>query len=318
MLPEHLLWAIACLFGALVIGTCVRYAMLHGRPDKTSDLRFQSLRSWWALAIVLSFALLLGHLGVLLLLSVVGVLCIKETIQILGWKSVGAPSAWLAMGLVPMYTALLGCGFSTQMRSMAPLAFMIILGAFRAWLGLIEGFIRDTGAMIWSLMLFVYALSHAYFLLTLPGLPEPWAGTVGWILYLIILTEVNDISQALVGRQFGRTKIAPRTSPNKTLEGFLGGIAVTVVLAVVLAPWLTGFHRESLLAFVGTAAIAGLGIAVFGFLGDLNKSGIKRDAGIKDSGTLLPGQGGMIDRVDSLTFSAPFFFYFVQWVFFAT
>ena len=86
----------------------------------------------------------------------------------------------------------------------------------------------------------------------------------------------------------------------------------TTVLAVFLAPWLTSWMQNSWRSGVFLAAFSGILIAIFGFLGDINKSGMKRDVGIKDSGTLIPGQGGMMDRVDSLTFSAPVFYYFVK------
>ena len=96
-------------------------------------------------------------------------------------------------------------------------------------------------------------------------------------------------------------------SPNKTFEGLVGGVATTVVLAVVLAPWLTPFTRYESVA-------AGLLIGVFGFIGDVTISAIKRDIGVKDSGTLLPGHGGILDRLDSLTCTAPLFFHFVRYL----
>jgi phosphatidate cytidylyltransferase len=109
-------------------------------------------------------------------------------------------------------------------------------------------------------------------------------------------------------------------SPNKTWEGFLGGLLVTLILAVVLAPWLTGLTAhpgplglsDALQRWLGPLA-AGLLIAVAGYFGDINMSGLKRDSGVKDSSKMLPGMGGLIDRIDSLTFSAPTFVYFLVW-----
>jgi phosphatidate cytidylyltransferase len=166
----------------------------------------------------------------------------------------------------------------------------------------------------WGWMLFVYGLSHAYFVVAESETIEPAVGRVGWFLYLVILTETNDIAQAIIGRRFGRTKITPRISPNKSLEGLLGGILVTTSLAILLAPWLTTLmhHRGALATSVLQAMLSGGCISLLGFFGDINMSGIKRDAGVKDGSRLLPGQGGIIDRVDSLTFTAPAFYYFVQ------
>jgi phosphatidate cytidylyltransferase len=264
------------------------------------------------LAILLTVALLLGRVGVAFLLAGAGLLSLHEYLRIIGWNEVGRPTAIVVFSIVPTYYSLLLLGDAESIRSIAPAAILIVLGATRASLGLVQDFVRTTAAMIWGVLLFVYCLSHAYLLLTLPGLPEPWVGTLGWFLYLVLLTETNDIAQALIGRPMGRNKMWPRVSPNKSLEGLLGAMIVTAFLALLLAPWLTTFMQNSLSTGVLLSVLSGLLISMFGFLGDLNKSGIKRDVGIKDSGTLLPGQGGMIDRVDSLTFSAPVFFFFVQ------
>ena len=309
---QHFSWAIACLFGILSLGTCIRFWMLRGCADAKAQWHFASVRSWWILAIALSAASLLGNMGIIALLATVGTLSLWEFLQILGWKRVGKATSCIAFGLITFFYFALLCGYVEQMQVFAPVAIVLVFGAVRAWLGLVEDFIQVTAAMIWGMLLFVYCLSHAYFLLVLPGLPEPWVGKLGWFLYLVVLTESNDIAQALIGRKFGRTKITPVTSPNKSLEGLVGGILVTTVLAITLAPWLTGWMQNSSWSGAVPAAFSGVLIATFGFLGDINKSGMKRDVGIKDSGMMIPGQGGMMDRVDSLTFSAPAFFYFVK------
>lgn len=307
-----LLWAILCLFGVLAAGTVIRILWLRGQPESKTLSHFKSVRSWWALASVLTVASMLGHTGVLALLAIAGLLSLRELLQLIGWKRLGKATVCVVFFFPALYYTLLLCGYQEQIRAPTPIAIVLVLGAFRAWLGLVEDFIRITAAMIWGELLFVYCLSHAYLLLDLPGLPEPWAGNLGWFLYLVLLTESNDIAQAIIGRQFGRTKIVPITSPNKSLEGLLGGILITTLLAIAISPWLTSFMQNSWKTGVLLAAVSGILIAMFGFLGDINKSGMKRDIGVKDSGTLIPGQGGMMDRIDSLTFSAPIFYYFVR------
>jgi phosphatidate cytidylyltransferase len=137
----------------------------------------------------------------------------------------------------------------------------------------------------------------------------------------VLLTEINDIAQALWGRKFGRVRITPRISPNKSLEGWLLGLATTLVVAVVLAPVLTPlahdvpFGPDLALPWVVWPVVCGLIIGTAGLIGDLLFSAIKRDAGVKDSGTLLPGQGGVLDRIDSLCLTAPLLFYFVNWLY---
>jgi phosphatidate cytidylyltransferase len=182
-----------------------------------------------------------------------------------------------------------------------------------------SGFLETAGITFLGLMLIVFMLSHAVLVLELPNEVSPVAGAPGLFLYLILLTAVNDIAQSLWGRQFGRRRITPKVSPNKTWEGFLLGAATTIALGLVLAPFLTPFTADRSIRLGNTewtvprllpALTVGVLIALGGFLGDITMSAVKREVGVKDSGTLLPGQGGVLDRIDSLTFTAPLFFYF--------
>ena len=157
---------------------------------------------------------------------------------------------------------------------------------------------------------FVVAVSWLPAPSTLPGTE------LGWLVLLLVLTELNDIAQAFWGRTFGRLRLAPVLSPKKTWEGFWGGVTTTTVAAVLLAPWLTDYGRGVPPASASLtwapewlwSALLGLLVAVAGVAGDLTASRLKRRAGVKDSGSLLPGQGGVLDRLDSLTGTAPVFF----------
>jgi phosphatidate cytidylyltransferase len=130
---------------------------------------------------------------------------------------------------------------------------------------------------------------------------------VAWLLLAVFLTQFNDVAQYIWGRLFGKHPVIPKVSPKKTVEGLLGGLATTLALAVFLGPWLVPMSR---LQGAVIGLIAGLG----GFLGDVTISAVKRDLGIKDSGTLLPGHGGILDRVDSLLVTAPLLFHVVRYL----
>jgi len=124
--------------------------------------------------------------------------------------------------------------------------------------------------------------------------PQPW-----WLLGVMGLVWVADISAYFAGRMFGKNKLAPRISPGKTWEGVAGAMLGALVY-VVLAMSVSGLsQRYSLILF----AIVGVALSV---VGDLFESAIKRLAGVKDSGTLLPGHGGLLDRIDGLTSTLPF------------
>ncbi len=312
---HSLLWAIVCVFIALVGGTLVRMVALRGASEDLRQSRLSSLKTWWVLAVLLTLAIVTGKVGVAVMLAVVAVVSLKEFMRLVGQENIGTSTTAVVFLLVPLYYLPALSGYHKLMIQASPIACVLVLGGLRSWLGLSPGYIRTTASLVWGLLLFVVCLSYVLFLFDVPFPSEPQVGRVGWVLFLVLLTETNDIMQAVTGRRFGRTKITPRVSPNKSLEGLLGGMVTTMLLAVISAPWLTTLSEaRTPLAGILISLASGLLISLFGFLGDINMSAIKRDAGVKDGSTLLPGQGGMIDRIDSLTFTAPVFYYFVRFV----
>ena len=131
-------------------------------------------------------------------------------------------------------------------------------------------------------------------------------GAAGYLLYLVFAVELNDVAAFTSGKLFGRHKLRPAVSPNKTVEGALGAVAVSLAL-----PWLLRFSFPDFGAL--ELILTGLIVGVGGQLGDLAISVIKRDLGVKDMGNLVPGHGGILDRVDSLILVAPLFFHLVRW-----
>ncbi len=127
-----------------------------------------------------------------------------------------------------------------------------------------------------------------------------------WILTLLVATWAQDTGAYFAGRWLGRNKLFPRVSPGKTWEGAIGGLLASVV-GVVLARWIYFPHLV-----VFDCVILGIGVGVVGPLGDLCQSMMKRSRGVKDSGKILPGHGGILDRLDSLLFSAPFMYYYIK------
>jgi phosphatidate cytidylyltransferase len=123
-----------------------------------------------------------------------------------------------------------------------------------------------------------------------------------WLLVAVVIVWAADTGAYFAGRRFGKRKLAPRISPNKTIEGMLGGLAVAVVAGVALAP-LAGAEVAQLPA----VALAALFAALFSVVGDLFESLLKRHVGVKDSGNLIPGHGGLLDRLDGVLAALPAF-----------
>lgn len=150
-----------------------------------------------------------------------------------------------------------------------------------------------------------YIVLPFFFLMLLPFFKGSYQSNI--IIYTILIIWVNDSFAYLVGKNFGKRKLFERISPKKTIEGFLGGLMFAVVLGAVIGYYSKGF---SIINWVIIAVI----ISVFGTLGDLVESKFKRQANIKDSGTIMPGHGGLLDRLDSLFFLAPFVYLYIHFL----
>jgi phosphatidate cytidylyltransferase len=140
--------------------------------------------------------------------------------------------------------------------------------------------------------------SFAALILTLPN-------GIGVLIGVVIATSTNDVGALLIGQQVGRAPVAPEVSPNKTVEGVLGGAITSVILTTLLLGVVLKLHPWD----TGSAAALALCVAVAAPLGDLCESMVKRDLGIKDMGSVLPGHGGLFDRFDGLLFALPVAFY---------
>ncbi len=129
---------------------------------------------------------------------------------------------------------------------------------------------------------------------------------VALVFFVIVVTWLSDTGGFFVGKTWGKHPLAPRLSPQKTIEGLLGGILFSVVGAVLSQFIFVPFFS------LDQCVMLGVGLAVLGAVGDLAESAIKRSVSVKDSGTMIPGHGGVLDRVDSLLFTGPAMYYYVM------
>ncbi len=129
---------------------------------------------------------------------------------------------------------------------------------------------------------------------------------VALVFFVIIVTWLSDTGGFFIGKPFGKHQLAPTLSPNKTVEGLVGGIVFSVIGAIISQFTFVPFFS------VGQCVMLGVGLALLGALGDLAESAIKRSVRVKDSGTIIPGHGGVLDRVDSLLFTGPAMYYYVM------
>jgi phosphatidate cytidylyltransferase len=300
-------WALLSILGLLVTASLVSLALVRRHPERDYTELRQRIRTWWIICALFGAAIALKPIFAICLLGFVSFLAFKEYITLIPTRRADHRVLFWAYLAIPLQYYWVVDAWYGVFIIFIPVYVFLLIPARMVLIGETEGFIRAAGTLHWGLMTTVFSLSHMAYLLALPPAGNPAAGGDGLLLYLLLLTQLNDVAQYVWGKSFGRHKVVPKVSPKKTLEGLLGGIATTALVGFLAAPYLTPLTPAE-------AAFAGLMIGAAGFLGDISVSAVKRDLGIKDSGNILPGHGGILDRVDSLTFTAPLFFHFVYYL----
>lgn len=305
-LNPQLVWActgiLALLVVATVAGEAIRLAVKDPAAAPTIDNLNQRIRSWWVMCLIFGLTLVVGPTGSLVLFGLISFLALREYLTLVPTRRADHQTLfWTFFLFTPLQYYLLSIKWLGFFIVIPVYAFLFI-PALMALAGDSRGFLERAAKIQWGLMICVYCLSYAPALLTLdiPG----FGPNAKLLLFLVIVDQLNDVLQYCFGKLFGRHKIAPAISPNKTWEGFVGGtLSVTAIGAGLW--WTTPFT-------IPAAALIALTIALLGFAGGLVFSAIKRDLGVKDYGTMIGGHGGMLDRMDSLIFAAPVFFHIVR------
>ena len=304
--PLHL-FGIVLLVLLSVASASVRL-LKRARPGMRLDEVALKIRSWWVMASFFLGAIVLGDRLACVLIGLICYLALKEYFTLIPTTAADRGALFWAYLTIPVQFYWIESGWFVMSAIFIPVYVFLVLPARQILAAETTDFVARTGRIMWGVFLFVYCLSHLAFFLRLgpvAGLP---VGGRELLLYVVFLTELNDVCAFLAGKSFGRHKIAPKISPNKTWEGFLGGLAGTVVAAVLLR-FMTPFPIDRAV-FVATC------LSIAGFFGDLCVSAVKRDVGVKDSSDFIPGHGGILDRVDSLTYTAPLFLHFVRYLYY--
>lgn len=305
------LWTLVAIVGVLCVASFAVAALFWA--GRSSDELVQRMQSWWNIVAVVVLAILAGPTATVVLFALISFVALKEYFSMIPARRADRRVLIWAYLAIPLQYFWVGAERYGFFIITVPVYLFVWLPVVMVLIGETKGFLRSVGTFHWGLMACVFSLSHAAFLFALPGmaaapvtspaLPDHGVSGAALLLFLLIVTEGNDICQYIVGKLFGRVKVVPSVSPGKTREGLIGGALAAIGLSLLLAPFLTPFEGWF-------AAAIGLLIALGGFLGDITISAVKRDIGVKDAGSVLPGHGGILDRVDSLIFTAPLFFHY--------
>ena len=306
----------AGLLAVLVLASLVGWALARRRgpagPSEVVRNLNDRIRAWWVMVGVLALAFGLGPTVTIALFAGLSCLALREFLCVAGCAGPGAAQPlrpWMGAvlaGLVAAQYGLIHADWYGLFSVFIPVYAFLLLPSLSVLDQRTEGFLQRTAQTQWAVMVTIYCVSHvpALLLLRIPG----YEGQNALLLfYLMLVVQMSDVLQYVFGKLWGRTRIAPAVSPSKTVEGFVGGALSATALGAAMW-WITPFSPWQ------AAALSAVAVAM-GFLGGLVLSAVKRSAGAKDWGSLIRGHGGVMDRLDSISFAAPVFFHLTRYFF---
>lgn len=304
-------WLVGGVLAVLVVASLIGWLLARREGGEAYRATIANLnartRAWWFMVIIFCLAMLTGGIGSVVLFGLMSFLALREFLTMTPTRR-GDHSTlvWVFFVITPIQYFLVGISWYGLFTIFIPVYAFLFIPLRNVLSGDYDHFLERTAMTQWALMICVYCVSHvpALLMLEIPG----FEGENGKLLFFFVLiVQASDVLQYIWGKTCGRHKIAPTISPNKTWEGFLGGVLSATALGTLLW-WATPFTPWQ-------AALMSLAITLMGFAGGLVMSAIKRDRGVKDYGTLIQGHGGMMDRIDSLCFAAPVFFHLTRYFF---
>jgi phosphatidate cytidylyltransferase len=308
---RDLVWLIGGILAFLALATVIG-RVLRGRARSdaaraTVDNLVARINAWWAMVAVFGIAIATGGYGSLLMFAVVSFLAMREFMTLLPTRRADHRAmVWTFFLFLPAQYWFVATNWYGMFALLIPVYAYLLLPSLQVLAGDTEDFLARTSRLQWVLMICVFCVSHAPALLMLE-IPGYEGQNAKLLLYLVVVTEISDVLQYTAGKLFGRRKAVPTVSPNKTVEGYLLGGGLAAALGAALW-WATPFNPWQ-------AALMSSVIVLAGIAGGLVMSAVKRDRQVKDFGALLPGHGGVLDRIDSLCFSAPLFFHLTRFFF---
>jgi phosphatidate cytidylyltransferase len=265
------------------------------------------VNAWWVMVAVLAVAFTLGKVATLVMFGFASFFALREFITLTPTRQGDYRPLLLSFYiLVPAQYALIGCNQYGTFAVFIPVYAFLLLPAVATLAGDTQDFLERTAKIQWGVMITVYCISYAPALLLL-NIADYKGSNALLLFYLLFIVQLSDVLQYVFGKIFGKTKLAPQVSPSKTVEGLVGGGLTTTAIGGAMW-WITPFTWKQSLAMSFI-------IVVMGVLGGLTLSAVKRSLGAKDWGVMIEGHGGMLDRLDSVSFAAPIFFHLTRFFF---
>jgi phosphatidate cytidylyltransferase len=292
---------------ASIAGAVLKFTVARGGPHPVIDNLNSRVLAWWMMAVVIGLALAAGKPGVIILFAFISFTALREYFTLTPTRRGDHWALLVSFFIVlPFQYFFIWIEWYSLYTIFIPVHAFLILPLLAAVGGDTRNFMQRTAMIQWGLMITVFCISHVPALLNLE-IPGYEGRNAFLIVFLILVVQLSDVMQYVWGKLIGKRKIAPSLSPSKTVEGFVGGVATATAVGAALW-WITPFAWWQ-------AGLIALTICLMGFVGGLVMSAIKRDRGVKDWGAMIEGHGGMLDRVDSVCFSAPMYFHVIRYFF---
>jgi phosphatidate cytidylyltransferase len=305
---ETLFGVLAGIVALLTVASLLGYALERRatKPESIATVRNLNARtrSWWVMVLVVGGAIMLGHTTTVVLFAILSFMALREFWTLTPSRRGDHYALFLSFFVVlPCHYYLLGTEWYGMFVIFIPVYAFLLLPAVATLMGDTNEFLARSAKVQWGLMLTVFSISHAPALLML----DTAVPSALLIVYLIIVVQLSDVFQYVWGKLIGKHRFSPNISPSKTIEGLVGGGLSAILVGTLL-------HRMTPFSPLQAAAVSTV-IVVAGFFGGFVLSAIKRDLKAKDWGYIIEGHGGVLDRVDSLTFAAPLFFHVTRYWF---
>ena len=301
------------VIGAILIilglATIIYIILWWRQPSEDLSKIGSRLQTWWIIAGVFLLALWFYEKVLLLFVAFACYLALKEYLTITPTRRADRRVLLLAYLTIPIQFIIIWQRWYVLFTVFIPVYIFVVLPLGMVMVGETKGFLQAYGTLTWGMIATVFSLGHLGYLLVLAPTETFAAGGAGLFLFIVALTQLNDAAQFLSVRLIKSRTVAPDVSTTRTWSGLLAGIIVTALVSWLVAPLLTPFTPLEALA-------VGVVIALSGFSGYLIFTAIKRDLQFTDRSTMTLGRGGVLNRVDTLIFTAPIFFHIVFYLYF--